>query len=122
MAAEQTWKITVDGKTYEGVRGLRFTPKIRHISGGRTPISVTVTATANGSPIGSTSGTINTPGQTITLSPIEWYPAAEGSYTIVFQAQAVDPDGRTGTAQATLTAVVETYIPPPEIEIIVEVA
>ena len=122
MAAGQTWIIRVGDKVYEGVRGLRFTVRVRHVSGGRTPIDVSVVATEDGRTIGSTSGTINSPGQTITLSPIDWYPTAEGTYTITFQAQAVDVDGRTGAAQASVTAVVEAYITPPEIEIIIETA
>ena len=114
------WNITVDGKTYENVKGLRFIPKIRHKRGGEMPINVTVTAAVDGEPIGSSTGTITSPGQTITLPPIEWYPSAEGTYTITFTAHASDPAGRTGTAEASLTAVVEPAVGPPEIEIIIE--
>jgi len=114
------WNITVDGKTYENVKGLSFTPKIKHKRGGEMPINVIVTATVDGEPIGSSSGTITSPGQTITLSPIEWYPSAEGTFTIAFTAQASDPAGRTGTAHASLTASVESAVGPPEIEIIIE--
>ena len=114
------WNITVNGKTYKNVKGLRFVPKIRYKRGGEMPITVTVTAAVDGEAIGSSSGTITSPGQTITLPPIEWYPSAEGTFTITFTAEASDPAGRKGTAHASLTAVVEAVVGPPEIEIIIE--
>ena len=122
MAAERRWTITVAGRTYENVLGLRFTPKVRHVRGGRMPINVTVSMTANNVLVGSVQGTITYEGQMITMSSIDWYPTAPGTYTLVFRAQAVDVDGRTGSAQTSLVATVEEYVGAPEIEIIVELA
>ena len=122
MSTQPRWTITVNGKKYENVLGLRFIPKITHKKGGEMPINLTVLAYANGVQIGSSTGTITSSGETAVMTPIEWYPSTEGTYTVEFSAQAVDSEGRTGTSQTGLTAIVEKYVAPPEIEIVVEVS
>ena len=106
-------------KSTEGWIEWKITAK--HKSGGIGPYDVTITIYVNGTPIGSQSGVIQSPGGSVTLPSISWTIPGAGSYSVVVEGTITDlATGLSGSGQATVTVNVE-QVTAPEIEIIIEV-
>lgn len=94
---------------------------VKHKSGGIGPFDVTVTIYVNGASIGSRSGTIQSPGGSVSLPSINWTIPGAGTYSVKVVGTITDETtGLSGTGQVSLTVIVEE-VTAPEIEIIIEV-